>query len=276
MHFLNGRRRGAGCILACLALLSGVAGCSIPSVLERPTSATRSPVSGSAASVAPSPSVTPGPFVEVQLGRMTVDEAFSSSTVQEWVRQADHVAVVRIVDETPLAPAKSEIERREGLVGRTLTARIQSLVWTHSDVTRELPASISFQDFGWAFKGTLKSKYRIGVPGRPYLLPGHTYLTALRWFEWGCPGRIDPEDEVTLPVFAPLGSGAIVPFDANLGTGEFEGHWTKDAGQNDPAGSFRAAMTGQPPSWVAQQLSNTAAGDPTLAHEAGPIDCDGE
>lgn len=275
MHFLNGLRRGAGCILACLALLSGVAGCSIPSLPER-LNATSSPVSGSSPSATPSQSVTPGRFAEVQLGRMTGEEAFSSSTVQDWVRQADHVAVVRIVEETPIAPAKSEIERREGLVGRMLTAHIQSLVWTHSDVTRELPASIIFQDFGWAFKGAVKSKYRIGVPGRPYLLPGHTYLMALRWFEWGCPGRIDPEDEITPRVFAPLGSGAIVPFDGSLGTGEFEGRWTNDAGQYDPVRSFRAAMTGQPSSWVAQQLSDTAAGDPTLAHEAGPIGCDGE
>jgi len=207
---------------------------------------------------------------------LTVEEAFSSSTVQDWVRQADHVAVVTIVDETPVPPADSEIERREGLVGRMLTARIESLVWTHPNVTRELPASISFQEFGWAFKGTVESKYRIGVSGRSYLLSGHTYLMALRWYEWGCPGRIDPEDEITPPRFAPLGSGAIVPFDSSLGAGEFEGHWTSNAGQDDPAKSFRAAMTGQSTDWVVEQLSTTAAGDPTLAHKPGPIDCDGE
>ncbi|WP_143483568.1 hypothetical protein [Propionicimonas paludicola] len=207
---------------------------------------------------------------------MTAEEAFSSSTVENWVRQADHVALVTVVGEEPIPPTKSEVERREGLVGRMLSIHIESGVWTHPDVTRELPPAITFQDFGWAFNGAFESKYRIGVRGRPYLLPGHTYLMALRWFEWGCPGRIDPEDEITPAHFAPLGSGAIVPFDGTLGAGEFEGRWTANAGQDDPAGSFRAAMAGRTSNWVNEQLSNTAASDPALTHKPGPIGCDGE
>lgn len=274
MGFTNQRRDRLTYALVFSSLFSLLAGCSATPTLERSTPSQSSPI-GSAPNLGPT--ATPvGRFADVQLGRLTADEAFSSSTIEDWVRQADHVAVVTIVDETALPPAKSEIERREGLIGRMVTARIDSLIWTHPITTRKLPALIRFQQFGWAFQGAVESKYRIGIPNRSYLLPGHTYLMGLRWFKWGCPGRIDPEDEVTPARYAPLGSGAIVPFDGSIGAGEFEGHWVSTAGQEDPPMSFRAAMAGQPVSWVSQQLSKTAAANPALAHPPGPIDCEGE
>lgn len=218
----------------------------------------------------------PRRLAEVELGTLTVEEAFSSTTVKQWVKQSDFVAVVRIDSEEEVPPARAEVERGEGLIMRTLTGHVDQVVWSHPSATRRAPATVSFIDFGWAFTDGLESKHRAGVPGRPYLLTGHTYLMALRWYEWGCPGRIDPEDEQTPPTWAPLGAQAIVPFDGLLGTGEFEGFWVEDARSSDDVTSFRRQMTGQTLDWVRDTLVKVATDDPTLTHKSGPIGCDGE
>lgn len=235
----------------------------------------------------PPPDATPGwstptspevrrRLADVELRTLTVEEAFSSTTVRQWVKQSDFVAVVRIESEDEIPPEKVDIRRGEGLIMRTVTGLVDQVVWSHPKVTRRPPAMVSFTDFGWAFTDGLESKHRAGVPGRPYLLPGHTYLMALRWYEWGCPGRIDPEDEPTQPTWAPLGAQAIVPFDGRLGSGEFEGYWVEDVGSRDDASSFRRQMAGQPLDWVSDTLARIAADDPKLTHEPGPIGCEGE
>lgn len=234
------------------------------------------PVNGSPGGSASASAEGPRRLEEVELRTLTVEEAFSSTTVQQWVRQSDFVAVVRIESEQEIPPEKVEVKRGEGLIMRTLTREVDQVVWTHPKASRRPPATVSFTDFGWAFEDGLKSKHRAGVPGRPYLLPGQTYFLALRWYEWGCPGRIDPEDEPTPPTWAPLGAQAIVPFDKRLGSGEFEGYWVEDAGSGDDATSFRRQMAGQSLDWVRETLAKVAADDPKLTHKPGPIGCDGE
>lgn len=225
---------------------------------------------------APSPVTQWGSFADVQIGALEADENFSSSTVEQWVKQTDYVAVVRVDSEKEVPPAKVEIERGEGLIGRNVTASVEKVVWSHPQVEQKLPDTFTFQAFGWAFKDGLDSKFRIGLGDQPYLLPGHNYLMALRYIEFGCPGRIDPEDGDPVKVWAPLGSQAIVPFDGTLGVGEFEGRKTEQAGSKDTERTFRKAMLGQDIDWIAKSLSQVAENNPKLTHDSGPSGCDGE
>jgi hypothetical protein len=273
---VSGRLRAR--LATLLAMLAVTACAAVPTPVASPGPITP-PAPGTPGAQAPSPepsSSRRGRLVDLKLGTLTIEEAFASTTVEDWVREADHVAVVRITDEVAAPIPEVDAERGEGLIMRTVTGTVEAVAWSHPEVVRALPDTVRFKVFGWAFNSGGESRYRIGVPGQPYLLPGRTYLIALRWFQWGCPGRIDPGDEPTPPTFAPLGQGAIVPFDGVLGSGEFEGAWTDDAGSGDPAGSFRKALTGKSVEWVGEALAGVAAGDPSLGHKDGPIGCDAE
>ena len=96
------------------------------------------------------PSTETKQLPDVDIGPVTTEEAFSSTTVSQWVKQADLVATVQITSEAPIPPAQSEIKRREGLVMRTLTATVEQLVWTHPTLEKTPPTTFSFVTFGWA------------------------------------------------------------------------------------------------------------------------------
>lgn len=70
----------------------------------------------------PPPDATPGwstptspevrrRLADVELRTLTVEEAFSSTTVRQWVKQSDFVAVVRIESEDEIPPEKVDIRR---------------------------------------------------------------------------------------------------------------------------------------------------------------------
>ncbi|MFZ1412157.1 MAG: hypothetical protein WAS07_11910 [Micropruina sp.] len=248
--------------------LTGLIGCTLAPQPAPPPSPSK-PASAT-------PSTEPEQLPDVDIGPVTTEEAFSSTTVSQWVKQADFVAVVQITSEAQIPPAQSEIKRREGLIMRTLTATVEQLVWRHPTLHKTPPTTFSFITFGWAFKDGLSSQRRTGAQDQPYLLPGHTYLMAIRWFEWGCPGRIDPQDKPSPPTWAPLGSGAVTPYEQQLGRGEFEGRWTEDAAENDPPNSFRRQMQTRSIAWVQERLTQVATQNPHLRHSPGPIDCVGE
>ncbi len=245
---------------AAITVLSAVAGCS------------QAPQPQSTAPQAPGAVER---FAEVRVGALEADANFSSSTIEQWVKQTDHVAVITITAEAEIPPSKAEIERGEGLLGRTVTAAVKSVVWSHPNAQQALPKTFTFNALGWAFKKGLQSKYRVGLTDTPYLLPGHTYLMALRYVEFGCPGRIDAADGPPVKVWSPLGSQAVVPFDGELGAGEFEGRRVTVLEPDQPA-SFRNEMQGRNLDWIQQELKTVAAKRPDLTHNAGPIGCDGE
>lgn len=140
--------------VVCVAVLLAATGCTSATVPGTDT--------------APSSATTQwGSFVDVRIGALEADENFSSSSVEQWVKQTDFVAVVRIESEEEIPPAKVEIERGEGLIGRSVTASVEKLVWSHPQVKQKLPDTFTFNAFGWAFKNGLDSKFRIGLGDQP-------------------------------------------------------------------------------------------------------------
>lgn len=211
----------------------------------------------------------------VRISGLEADDVFSTTTVEEWVKQVDHVAIVKIAAEAELPVSETAKQRGEGLIGREVTAVVQQIVWSHPSAARELPGTFRFNAAGWAFTKGIESKYRLGFSNKSYLVTGHTYLIALRYMEWGCPGRMDPQDGGPVTYWGPFGTYGATPADGGLGTGEFEGRETTEAGARDPYPTFRKAMLGRTPEWVAETLTAALRSNPALTHTQGPIDCDG-
>ena len=107
--------------------------------------------------------------------------------------RAWHVAVVRIGDETPVPPAKSEIERREGLVGRMLTASIAGWRCVAEGSSRLLTGSRARVGVGDDERVARCLVGQAGVAGRP----GHAAHVAATWpdqppWDGAAPSEQDP------------------------------------------------------------------------------------
>ena len=238
------------------ALALALAGCSAP-----PSAAPQSLSSSAPAVYEP---------VEVGTANLSADEFYASYTESDWAREADYVAVVRVDSERALPVAAPETGHDDGdLIMRSVTVSVQKVVWKHPDTKLTLPESLAFNAMGWSQRDG--KKYRIGFSGQPYLLVGGVYLMALRYFDYSCPGKDDPADPAPEKVWGPLGSYAVVPFESALGTGEFEGRAVERAGAGDGLSSFRSAMIGKDPAWVADRLTAARQADPTLTHQPGPM-----
>ncbi len=220
---------------------------------------------------AASPTVVATPFVyePVDIGGIEADEAFVSQTAEDWAAGADYVAVVQVNSEREYPYDASKSEEQGGLIMRTVTLTVREIVWRHPDTKVVLPAAVSFTAMGWRQHEGKRSC--IGMQGQPYLMVGHTYLAALRYYVYGCPGRQDPGDEDPGEGWGPLGSGAVMPFDSVLGTGEFEGRAVERAGASDHFDTFRKETVGRDLPWVADRLTTLRAANPQLTHTTGPL-----
>lgn len=218
-----------------------------------------------------SPKATATPFVyeHVDIGGVEADEALVSQTAEDWATGADYVAAVRVDSEREYPYDASRLEEQGGLIMRTVTLSVQEVVWRHPDTKTVLPAAVSFTAMGWRQHEGKRS--RIGMGGQPYLMVGHTYLAALRYYVYGCPGRQDPGDDDPGEGWGPLGSGAVTPFDSALGTGEFEGRGVERAGESDHFDTLRKEMVGKDLAWVSDRLTALRAANPKLTHTTGPL-----
>lgn len=211
-------------------------------------------------------------YADVSIGGVQGDDLLSSQNLDDWARESDYVAVVQVTAEQELPQVESETAKNSRLVLRSVTVEVRTIVWAHPNTREKAPTSFDLTAMGWMkASNNPAQRTRVGMASQPYLLPGHTYLMALRDFEYGCPGRIDPGDAPLRKEWGSLGSHAVVPFNSDLGSGEFEGRAVTRAGERDQTGTFRKQMIGKTTEWVAEQLSAAVANDPRLTHTAGPL-----
>lgn len=170
-----------------------------------PSFASNAPVSGEAVSE------------EIVLGDGRARAA--SRTASDWVTSADHVLVVTVVDETRHEPSRTEIERGEGLIGRSATLRVSEVLWSAPDARQPAPATLDLSVGGWVFNDNNDTgTVRFALSNSSRLEVGHTYVKALQWLDDPC---FDDPDQGR---WVGLGPGDSVPFDNGiLGAGEFEG-----------------------------------------------------
>ncbi|SER10805.1 hypothetical protein SAMN04487983_101179 [Streptomyces sp. yr375] len=136
---------------------------------------------------------------------------YPSGTAQDWVRYADVVVVGRAVRERESGRRKLSVGAYGYQLQRTVELTVQAKPFTSGTRTHPaVGASLDYEAAGWRL---LRSDGTTRVPDltgdAPRVIPGHTYILALRW-----------EEER----WVALGEGAVVPFDGQVvGRGEWCG-----------------------------------------------------
>jgi hypothetical protein len=144
-----------------------------------------------------------------------------SVTASDWVTFADHVIVVEAVAEAAVPPAASELERGEGIIGRTVTLEVEDVLWSREGAPTAAPETWAYPAAGWHFdEGEPEDAVEMALEDFPRVEVGHRYVMAVRWEEAVCSADGD-----YLPAqWRGLGEGSQFPFDDGvIGNGESEG-----------------------------------------------------
>lgn len=144
-----------------------------------------------------------------------------SVTATDWVTYADHVIVVEALSEEALAPTAEDLERGEGIIGRTVTLAIEDVLWSREGATVAAPATWEYSGLGWHFaEGDVTDTVEMALHGLPRVEVGHQYVMAIRWEKAVC----DEDGEYTRAQWRGLGEGSEIPYDDDtIGNGESEG-----------------------------------------------------
>lgn len=97
-------------------------------------------------------------------------------TLSDWVSYGDAIVIVEVIDEAETAPTPDELERGEGLVGRTLTAEVEAIVWQHPQAARP-PNEFRFDSLPWALENGEKRPMAFAGAVRPEV--GGRYLVVV-------------------------------------------------------------------------------------------------
>ncbi|GAA2597386.1 hypothetical protein GCM10010435_90890 [Winogradskya consettensis] len=208
--------------LAVSAVTLGAAGCSADRTTAAPAAAQAgrgAPAAAQAAEGAPAKAVEGAPAAEtVVLG--SGRDRTASRTAADWKTYADHVLVVTVAGETRVEPSRLEVERGEGMIGRTVQLRIDKVLWSAPDAPQKAPATLKVAAAGWVFNNNegKAAGVKFAMEDSSRLEVGHTYVKAVEWVDDAC--SADP----AVGTWEGLGSGDTIPYDKGVvGAGEFEG-----------------------------------------------------
>ncbi|PRY57842.1 hypothetical protein B0I28_106264 [Glycomyces artemisiae] len=197
---------------------------------------------------APAPEEQAAPEPSVLMGHGA--DYLPSITADDWVTYADHVIVVEAVSEETIAPGAEELERGEGIIGRTVSLNVEDVLWSREGAPVAAPATWSFNALGWHFTdGDTEGAVEMALYGFPRVEVGHQYVMAIRWEAAVC----DEDGEYTPAQWHGLGEGSEIPFDGGvLGNGESEG-------AVEDAAAFAAAAEDLPDQGVEELLAGEGA-----------------
>ncbi|GAA2149889.1 hypothetical protein [Glycomyces algeriensis] len=144
-----------------------------------------------------------------------------SVTAADWVTYADHVVVVEALSEEVLAPTAEDLERGEGIIGRTVALSIEEVLWSREGAAVAAPATWEYSGLGWHFdEGDVTDTVEMALHDLPRVEVGHRYVMAIRWEKAVC----DEDGEYTRAQWRGLGEGSEIPYDDDtIGNGESEG-----------------------------------------------------
>lgn len=148
------------------------------------------------------------------------DDRLPNRTASDWVTYADHVVLVKVDSEREIPPSESELEAGEGIILRSLTMRVEEVLWSSPGAARPAPRSFEWTAFGWRFQGSPAMANRVKVAGedQPRFEVGESYVMAIEWD----PARCTQGD--TVPGgWRGLGSDSSMPYAGRLGMGELMG-----------------------------------------------------
>lgn len=199
------------------------------------------------AAPAADPETTASP-AEVILGQGS--DHLPSVTAADWVTYADHVIVVEAVSEASIAPSAEEIERGEGVIGRTVALTVEDVLWSRDGAPRAAPASWNYSALGWHFTdGDTADPVKLALSEFPRVEVGHQYVMAIRWQAALC----DEDGEYAPALWLGLGEGSEIPYDGDtIGNGESEGTVQDTA-------AFAAAAEDEPDQGIEELLVGQSA-----------------
>jgi hypothetical protein len=119
-----------------------------------------------------------GPVPEIIIG--SGEGPFATATLNDWASVAEQLSAITIVSEAEIPPPASVLQRREGYIGRRVTAQIDQNVWVRKGVA-EHTGTMEWNAAGWILKGDRKIPFyleqspRLEVGGR-YIGPFLRYM----------------------------------------------------------------------------------------------------
>jgi hypothetical protein len=163
---------------------------------------------------------------------ITPDAMFASETLADWVAHGDQLSVIRIVDETPPTLPK-DWKNSGGLIGRTVTVRIERTVWHRRKAPRRT-GTFRMKAWGWMMESDQRADspiHPILVHDAPRLEVGERYLAVLMRLRG---------------TWTPLSDDAIMTLDGDTVTSEV------DAGEpTAPAAALRGKTVAEAAAIVA-------------------------
>ncbi|WP_053617539.1 hypothetical protein [Nocardiopsis sp. NRRL B-16309] len=204
----------------------------------------------------------------------------SGETAQDWVTNADHVILASVVDEVVHEPLPVEVERGEGMVGRTVTLDVRRVLWSAPDAARPAPETYEYPTWGFVFTGGVDDMRPIGTQDEPRVEVGHDYVIAIDWEE----ARCTPGDEPQPAMWMGLDSNSVVPADGGVvGNGESGGRVeSAQARRTSPEpllrgeGTFEGRMMGETVGALARELARAEPhANPRSSDEAPAGECPG-
>jgi hypothetical protein len=200
----------AGCVVAAVF----VAACGTDEATDGSGSAPQAPVGGSGS------------------------ELFPGSTLRDWVSYADHIAVLRVVDERALPLGAEEKASGEGLAGREVVLHVERRLWSAENAP-PLPDEIRMTGLGWVLHDG--KRHPVQSADAPRVMPGERYLAPLALVEFDAG-----------PEWWPLTAGAQMPVEGGVVT---PARWNR---------GISAALAGRSVG-QAERAIHTARPDPVAA-----------
>lgn len=138
------------------------------------------------------------------------DSPYPSETARDWVEYADVVVVGHAVSERESGRRELALGAYRYAVERTVTLRAESVTYESKERSHPSPgARLDYVAPGWRITRAGGDRVDVLTGDAPRVVPGHTYVLALRWRE----GR-----------WVALGEGGVVPYDDHVvGRGEWCG-----------------------------------------------------
>ncbi|MFC4503923.1 MULTISPECIES: hypothetical protein [Streptomyces] len=131
-------------------------------------------------------------------------EKYPSQTAQDWVRNADVVVVARADEERESGREELGAGAYSYRLERTVDMSVEDKAFESSERSHPtVGGELGYVGAGWKVRRS-DGKTRVDdlTGDAPRVVPGHTYVLALRW-----------EEEK----WVPLGEGSVVPFDGQEG-----------------------------------------------------------
>ncbi|WP_150236552.1 hypothetical protein [Nocardiopsis quinghaiensis] len=196
---------------------------------------------------------------ELPLTNASASYRRSGESAQDWVTHADHVILARAVDEVVHEPLPIEVERGEGMVGRTVTLEVKEVLWSAPDPAQPAPTTYEYPAWGFVFNGGVDNMTPIGTQDEPRVEVGHDYVIAIDWEE----ARCTPGDEPQPAMWMGLDNNSVIPADDGVvGNGESGGSVASAQARRNSSepllrgeGTFEGQMMGDSVESLARELA---------------------